>query len=103
MANRLTDTEVTDYLGDVTLPDEGITVVIAAEQAAQEARCTIPTTVPADLDEALKRRVARNLAARGVPVAQFTAFEGGGTVTRLPWEDAEIKRLEAPYRKVKVH
>ena len=64
--------------------------------------CRIPAAYPADLGEALCRRVARNLAARSVPVASFSAFEGGGTVTRVPQRDAEVARLEGPYRRLVV-
>lgn len=73
-----------------------------AEAAAQRSRCRIPAAYPLDLREALLRRVARNLAARGVPIATFTSFEGGGTSTRVPMVDAEIARLEGPYHRLVV-
>ena len=79
------------------LPD--IAAALAAETAAQRSRCRIPAAYPLDLREALLRRVARNLAARGVPIATYTSFEGGGTSARVPMQDAEIVRLEAPYRR----
>jgi len=87
------------YLGDTSYTAEEISDALAAEQAAQTHACTIPAEYPADLAQALKRRVARNLAARDVPVASFTSFEGGGTSARVPKIDAEIARFEGPWRK----
>ena len=75
---------------------------LAAETAAQAARCRV-TPYTDDLREALMRRVARNLAARAIPVATWTSFEGGGGAsTRVPTSDPEIARLEAPYRRLVV-
>lgn len=84
--------------GPTSFTDSDISAALAAEQAAQAAACRVPAAYPADLAEALCRRVARNLAARSVPVASFSAFEGGATSTRVPMKDAEVARLEAPYR-----
>lgn len=98
-------TEVKAYLstnGNTSTPDASITEALDAEAAAQRAVCYVPPVYPDDLREALKRRVARNLAARAVPVAQVTTFEGGGTATRVPRTDPEVIRLEGPYRKVVV-
>lgn len=89
------------YLGDTSASDGVLTDVLAAEQAAQQARCRIEPYGP-DLREALLRRCARNLAARAVPIAQYTSFEGGGTSSRVPTTDPEIARLEAPHRRRKV-
>jgi hypothetical protein len=89
---------VTAYLGeDCSYTSEEISDALDAETAAQAARCIIPVDYPHDLGQALKRRVARNLAARSVPVAQFTSYEGGATATRVTRYDAEVTRLEAPY------
>lgn len=92
-----------EYLGtDISWTDPEISGALLAETAAQAARCKLPTVMTDDLAEALKRRVARNLAARAVPVASFTSFDGGATSTRVPTNDPEIARLEAPYRKLVV-
>jgi|WetSurSiteA1Bulk_404760.scaffolds.fasta_scaffold04978_5 hypothetical protein len=93
---------VKDYLGDTSETDATIAGALAAETAAQARRCTIPADFPADLAEALLRRVARNLAARAVPVATFTSFEGGGTSARVPTKDAEVARLEATFPRLPV-
>lgn len=96
-------TEVKAYLstnGGTSATDAAITEALNAEAAAQRAVCDVPPVYPDDLREALKRRVARNLAARAVPVAQVTTFEGGGTATRVPRTDPEVIRLEGPHRRV---
>jgi hypothetical protein len=91
------------YLGedDSHTPQE-VQDALDAETAAQARHCTIPADYPEDLAQALKRRVARNLAARAVPVATFTSFEGGGTSARVPKLDAEITRFEAPFPRLAV-
>lgn len=91
------------YLGDDNSHSgQEVQDALDAETQAQARRCRIPADYPADLSEALKRRVARNLAARSVPVASFTSFEGGATSTRVPMSDPEITRLEAPFRRLVV-
>lgn len=87
------------YLGETSATDVEVLDALTAETAAQYARCRVPAVYPPDLRQALLRRVARNLAARSVPVATFTTFEGGGTSARVPQVDAEITRFEAPYRR----
>jgi hypothetical protein len=95
----VTLTEVKAYLGDTSASDAQITAAMDAERQSQADRCRIqPYTVA--LREAYMRRVARNLAARAVPVTSFTSFDGGGTSTRVPTTDPEIARLEGPYRKL---
>jgi hypothetical protein len=93
---------ITSYLGETSATGAEIADAIAAETAAQAARCRIPADYPDDLGQALKRRVARNLAARGVLLAQYTSFEGGTTSTQVPRLDAEIQRFEAPWRRMPV-
>lgn len=74
---------------------------LAAEQKAQARKCRVPSpnaaTWPDDLAEALFRRVHRNLAMRNLPLS-VQQVEGGGL--RIGASDPEIRRLEAPYRKV---
>jgi hypothetical protein len=90
------------YLGDISATDGEILDALTAEAAAQRARCRVPAVYPPDLRQALLRRVARNLAARAMPLTSFTSFEGGGTSQRVPRVDAEIARFEGPYRRRKV-
>lgn len=97
--------EVREYLntnGDSSATDDAITEALYAETANQRRVCDIGGTYDYDLREALKRRVARNLAARSVPLATVTSFDGVATSVRVPRYDAEIDRLEGPYRKINV-
>lgn len=87
--------------GDTSFSLADITSVLDAERSAQAAVCRVDDYTPA-LREALFRRVARNLAARSVPVASFSSFEGGATSQRVPMRDPEITRLEGPYRRLVV-
>lgn len=91
--------ELRDYLGATSVTDPELTAALRAERAAQAQRCRIDPYTH-ELREALMRRVARNLAARSVPVATYTSFEGGATSTRVPSVDAEVRRLEGAYRKL---
>jgi hypothetical protein len=74
-----------------------------AEKRAQARKCRVPaataTTWPDDLAEALYRRVHRNLAMRNLPLA-VQQVEGGGI--RIGANDGEIRRLEAPFLKVRL-
>lgn len=73
-----------------------------AEAAAQRSICRVGAAYPADLRQALLRRVQRNLAMRQLPLAvqMWDAEGGGGTI--LPGRDPEVRRFEAPYRKLVV-
>lgn len=94
----VTASQLRTYLGDVSTSDAVLLEALAAERADQANRCRLDRYDEA-LREALMRRVARNLAARRVPVASFTSFDGGGTSTRVPQTDPEVKRLEGPHRR----
>ena len=80
------------------LPDDQLQLILDAEAATQAATCTITldTEQPA-LDAALLRRVARAVAARGVPLGIIGQDAEFGAV-RLPSWDAEIQRYEGPWR-----
>jgi hypothetical protein len=91
--------EVKEYLGASSWPDEEITEALTAETAAQAVNCRIPATYPADLGEALKRRVARNLALRGVPLS-VQQGDADTSPAYIPRIDPEIRRLEAPHRRL---
>jgi len=97
--------EVRAYLdsnGESSQTDAAITGALNAELANQRKVCDVPAVYDYDLAEALKRRVARNLAARAVPIASITTFEGGTTQAKVQRYDAEVTRFEGPYRKVVV-
>ena len=80
------------------MPDTQLQTVLDAELAAQAQVCQV---VPwADqLTQAIYRRVGREVAAMALPlgvVAPDSEFGGG----QLPRFDAEIERLERPFRLV---
>lgn len=106
-----------DYLGDVSWTDDEITSALASETTAQLNRCRVPSHVddtdpdnpvtvydyPDDLTEALYRRVAHNLALRGLPLGvQASVTEAAIAQTRVGGTDAEVSRLEAPWRRLVV-
>jgi hypothetical protein len=95
-------TEMFDYLGETSYTEQELGDALAAEKAAQAARCRVPAddaAWPADLAEALFRRVARNLAMRGVPLAVLQGDAEAGSLIP-PGQDSEVRRLEAPHRKL---
>lgn len=94
--------DVSGYLGDHSWTDDEIQAALDAEEAAQATRCRVPIPRPADLDEALCRRVARNLAMRVLPLAVLQGDAEAGSTTRLPGNDPEVRRLEGPWRRLVV-
>jgi hypothetical protein len=93
------------YLGDThSWDDSAVEEARLAEIAAQSRACRIPVeegAYPADLDEALCRRVAHNLALRNLPLGiQANVSDMSVATTRVGGMDAEVRRLEGPWRKV---
>lgn len=86
------------YLGDHSWSDAAVLGALNAEAAAQRRVCRIGAVYPADLREALLRRVQRNLAMRGQPYAVLENAEPGAQF--IPGNDPEVRRLERPHRKV---
>lgn len=84
-----------------SLTDDAIQEALDAEAAAQRAVCRVEAVYPNDLREALMRRVARNLAMRGLPLAIPRGDADAGPQI-LPGRDPEVRRLEAPHRKLVV-
>jgi hypothetical protein len=93
------------------ITDAQLAVILQSEIEIQAAYCVfIPAIVPNDeiptpMYQALLRRCAREVAARGVPLGSLPAPQTGvgaeygvAGVRILPRYDAEIDRLEAPYR-----
>jgi len=88
-----------NYLGDNSWTDDEIEDALNAEAAAQRSVCDVPADYPDDLRQALLRRVARNLSLRKLPLAVLVGdAENGSTV--LPGRDPEVRRLEAPFRRM---
>lgn len=79
---------------------EELTEALAVESAAQRRVCRIPVAYPADLRGALLRRAARYLDVK----RQMTQQDTGGDFevpAGVPLgRDQEIRRLEAPFRKL---
>lgn len=90
------------YLGATSWTNAEVTDALTAEASNQRARCDIPADYPPDLAQALKRRVARNLAMRVLPLAVLRGDSDGGDSTLLPSRDPEVRRLEGPYPKLTV-
>ena len=79
--------------------DTEVDAALAAERAAQGRACVVPSQDdgwPADLVEALRRRVVRNLAMRRSPVGLQVSDMGA---VRISGTDVEIARLEAGHRR----
>jgi hypothetical protein len=99
------------YLGATSWDTTEVQSALDAETVAQANVCRIPTVTdpdtlvvtldyPAALLEALYRRVAHNLALRGLPLGvQASITDGAVATTLVGGTDAEVRRLEAPYRK----
>lgn len=95
--------DVANYIreGAASWATEDLQDALDAEAAAQRSVCRVGGVYPADLRQALLRRVQRNLAMRQLPLAVLQGdAEGGDTV--LPGRDPEVRRLEAPHRKLVV-
>ena len=86
------------------LPDPMLQQVIDAETLIQARLCRVPedpSALTPDLVQAIYRRVAREVAARGVPLGMLGGDTEFGTA-RLTRFDAEIERLEGPNRRTVV-
>lgn len=104
--------EVTAYLGDESsYTSEAVAAALAAEIVAQSAVVKFPadpelpadpSPYPADLAEALCRRVQRLLNMRALPLGYQSSASEFGTITTRVGADPEIRRLEAPHRKLVV-
>lgn len=101
-AGMPTIADLKTYMGTNSFSDAELQDALDAESAAQRRTCRVPADYPADLAQALKRRCARNLNMRKVPLAVLRGDSGGGDATVLPGRDPEIRRLEAGWRKVVV-
>jgi hypothetical protein len=94
--------DVDDYLGDHSWTTEEMQDALDAEAAAQRRCCDIPADYPADLRQALLRRVARNLSMRRVTLSVQRGDNEAGDITILPGRDPEIRRFEKNYPKLGV-
>lgn len=108
MATKPGVEEIREYMGSTssTWETSEIMSALAAESAAQGNRCRVPADDaewPADLAEALCRRVLVNLSLRSKPLAlESSISEVGVGFARVGGRDPEVNRLEAPYRRLVV-
>lgn len=86
---------------DDTSQDFDVQDALEAEIQAQRDVCRIPDEFSASLRQALLRRVARNLALRGLPLMVLRGNAEVGDLTP-PGRDPEVRRFEAPHRKLPV-
>lgn len=95
--------DVTAYLGAAAdqWTSDDLQAALDAETAAQRSTCRIPSAYPADLGQALLRRVQRNLALRQLPLAVLQGDGESGSLV-LNGRDPEVRRLEAPWRRLVV-
>lgn len=96
--------EITTYLGTSHSWDaSAIAEAYEAEKQAQADVCRLPADgpYPAPLRDALGRRVAHNLAVRDLPLGvQATVSDMAVATRQVGGLDPEVRRLEAPYRKM---
>lgn len=103
-------TAVIEYLtagsGDSSWAASDVQQALDAEQSDQAARLRFPLnaegnpTYPPALVEALCRRVAHYLAVRALPLGvQATITDSAALNTYVGSTDAEVRRLEAPWRR----
>jgi len=87
------------YMQVSSWSDDQVEDALAAEAQAQRDVCEVPAAYPLSLREALLRRVVRNLAMRGLPLAVPTGDAEAGDTVLPPGNDPEVRRLERPWRK----
>lgn len=100
--------DVVAYLGDAAASWEGdtpgeypaIEEELSAETAAQAKHCLVPVSYPDELKLALLRRVQRALSMRALPLAVLQGDSESGSASFLPARDPEVRRREAPYRRL---
>lgn len=92
-------------IASTSLTDVQLTQVMDGELDQQQLYCRWsgspdPATYPAALAQALYRRVGRQVAGRGVPLGLVGDPASEAGAQRLATFDAEVERLEGPYRMV---
>ena len=87
------------YMQVSSWDDASIEDALAAEAQAQRDVCDVPAAYPLSLRQALLRRVVRNLAMRGLPLAVPIGDAEAGDTVLPPGNDPEVRRLERPWRK----
>jgi hypothetical protein len=89
--------DVENYLGETSLTTEELADALEAEASDQRSRCYTAPTYPPALFRALVRRAARAAAMQRVLLG---LQDSEGFVSRVPVWDGEIRRYEAPHRRM---
>lgn len=90
---------VVEYIGPTSHTLAEVQDALDAEAAAQRSVCRVRAVYPPDLRQALLRRAHRNLMLRQLPLAIHQGDAEAGPML-LPGRDPEVRRLEAPHRKL---
>lgn len=90
-----------DDTRDVEIAEALAAEIIQQRHAVRASAFGAGTEYPADLALALKRRVARNLALKGLPLAVLQGDAESGPLV-LPGRDPEVRRLEGRARRLVV-
>jgi hypothetical protein len=86
-----------------SLSDDQVQAIIDAEVDLQGAVCEWgETSFPPSLSQSLLRRCAREIGGRQLPLGLTADTSGEYAPVRIPAYDAEIERLEAPFRVIAV-
>ena len=104
MATPPTVQDVRDWatVSAQSLTDAQIQQILDAETSLQASACLVPEAFPSALAQALLRRCSREIGARQLPLGLTADTSGEYSPIRLPSWDAEIERLEGPYRVIAV-
>lgn len=93
-------TDLDDHLKEHSYDDDDLQDALDAEAAAQRRVCNVPAAYSADLRRALLRRAQRALAMKKLKLGVVEPTADSDAV-RIGW-DSEIRRYEAPYRRLPV-
>jgi hypothetical protein len=88
------------YLGDHSWSDDDLQQALDQETSAQWRVCRVPAAYPADLRGALLRRAQRSLALRAISLGMIESENDRPSM--VPGKDPEVRRLEAPWRKLAI-
>ena len=80
------------------LSDEDLQRMLDTAVESQEARCTIPDAGSPSLDQAVLRRVQREIAAKNLPLGMVGLDASEYGPERLPYFDALVEEHERAFR-----
>lgn len=92
-------TALGEYLKQHSYTDDELEEALDSEAAAQRKVCAVPAAYSADLRSALLRRAQFHLAMKK---NKLGLVEGANGSQARPGRDSEVRRFEAPYRRLPV-